>query len=175
MKQKFDEIAWIENFFAPVGNLDYQHLRPILCFSLMWNAFETLICNGMDSPTNIEKSVRSAVEGGHLSETAKYLPFLNYVKQTHLASSSLEDMLDRLQVSERNRGVIRQAVSSGNPTVEQIVHGLLLIANRIRNNLFHGNEVKNIESLPAQTELFHKVNEFLAAYLEDIGRTQIGR
>jgi hypothetical protein len=46
------------------------------------------------------------------------------------------------------------------------VYALLLIAHRVRNNLFHGN--KKVESLPRQIDLFHTVNALLATYLEDI-------
>lgn len=172
MKQAFDEIVWTKKFFAPSANLDGQHLQPILYFSLIWNVFESLACNKFASYTNIEKSVQTAVERAKLTDVSKYLPFLNYVNQRYIIGGSLEEMFNRLQMTHLpSREVVTQAFSDPNPGVQVIVHALLLIAQRIRNNLFHGN--KNIESLPDQTELFRKTNEFLATYLDDIGQSQV--
>jgi hypothetical protein len=44
-----------------------------------------------------------------------------------------------------------------------VVYALLLIAHRIRNNLFHGE--KEVAILHAQAELFQAVNSLLASYL----------
>ena len=57
--------------------------------------------------------------------------------------------------------------------LNNIVYALLLIAHRIRNNLFHGN--KGIESLHTQTDLFRVVNRLLATFLEDIQPGQMPR
>lgn len=40
----FDALAWIDRHFAERARLDYDQLRLVLCFSLIWNLFETVAC-----------------------------------------------------------------------------------------------------------------------------------
>ncbi len=48
---------------------------------------------------------------------------------------------------------------------EAAVYALLLIAHRIRNNLFHGN--KELPKLVDETDLFNYVNALLQQYIGD--------
>ena len=63
--------------------------------------------------------------------------------------------------------MVRGVLNGETQDVNNIVYALLLIAHRIRNNLFHGN--KGIDSLHTQTELFQVVNRLLSDFIENVG------
>ena len=77
---------------------------------------------------------------------------------------SIERYLEALKMDNKNarhlaRGVLAGDLSDAN----NAVHALLLIAHRIRNNLFHGE--KEVATLHSQADLFRAVNSLLATYL----------
>jgi hypothetical protein len=63
------------------------------------------------------------------------------------------------------RETVRRAFATPAPDSKTLVHALLLLTYRVRNNLFHGE--KELYSLPCQTELFNELNSFLATFLEE--------
>lgn len=163
---QIDEIQWINRYFGTSGLLDYDHLRPILCFSLIWNLFETQ-CQRHATPSSIRSSVDHADEFGRLSRS-RYDPYLTYFRDRYLSDGETFDMFfDHLLLTHaESQVVVRRALSGDSRDLNNIVYALLLIAHRIRNNLFHGN--KDVQSLPQQTELFTTINSLLTTYLEDI-------
>jgi hypothetical protein len=162
-----DELQWIDRYFGAEGLLDYNHLRPILCFSLIWNLFETHACQRHANPTSIRRSVDRADVSGRLSLN-RYERFVHYFRDRYLSDGETFDtFFDRLLLTHgESQTAVRRALSGQALDLNNIVYALLLIAHRIRNNLFHGN--KDVQSLPQQTELFTSVNALLTTYLEDI-------
>src|SRR6266446_10000687 len=63
---RIDELQWIDRYFGADGLFDYNHLKPILCFSLIWNLFETHACDRSASTTSIRRSVDRADTAGRL-------------------------------------------------------------------------------------------------------------
>ena len=162
----FDTLDWINHRLAGRAHLDSEQLSPILHFSLIWNLFETVACNRMASPTNIRRSVREAYDSDVL-DVAKYQLYVEYFRERYLRNEPVQNIFTRLvMTNEESRRVVQMALVDGAGNAYDIVYALLLIAHRIRNNLFHGN--KRLESLPAQTELFLAVNRLLSDYIEDI-------
>lgn len=162
----FDAIEWVNRFFQGAANLDFEQLRPILCFSLIWNLFETKACRRQANPDSIRRSVNFADESGRLRREI-YQIYVDYFRNRYLENNSIEGAFRRLLMNDRNsQELVRRALSGEAHDLNNIVSALLLIAHRIRNNLFHGN--KDVETLPRQTELFVVVNSLLATYLEDI-------
>ena len=91
-----------------------------------------------------------------------------------MRDGSIEDTFDRiLMTNTESQNVVRQALIGEAQDLNNIVYALLLIAHRIRNNLFHGN--KRVETLHTQTELFHVINRLLSDYIEDIQPLRAGR
>lgn len=82
------------------------------------------------------------------------------------AHGSIEQAFGHLLMTNtESQTVVKRVLIGEAHDLNNIVYALLLIAHRIRNNLFHGN--KRLESLHTQTELFHVVNRLLADYIED--------
>jgi hypothetical protein len=162
----FDALEWIDRYFAGQAKIDYNQLRPILCFSLIWNLFETVACRRWATPETIRRSVDYADQSGRL-ESTKYLRYVDYFRNRYLRDGSIERAFSGLLMTHaESQIVVRRVLLGEAQDLNNIVYALLLIAHRIRNNLFHGN--KTIESLHTQTELFQIVNHLLSDYIEDI-------
>ncbi len=164
----FNTLDWIDRYFKQRVRLDYDELQPILCFSLIWNLFETVACKYRADPTSIRKAVNHAVTLDQLKQTT-YDNYVDYFRKRYLSNGNISDVFDGLFVSDAQhveKAMVWGVLLDEKRDLEEIVYALLLIANRIRNNLFHGN--KSIDKLPGQTELFRVVNQLLATFLLDI-------
>jgi hypothetical protein len=164
--RNFDALKWIDRYFGGQAKIDYEQLRPILCFSLIWNLFETVACRRRATPDTIRRSVDHADQSGRLERT-KYLRYVDYFRERYFRDGSIEHAFSRLLMTNtESQIVVRRVLIGEAQDLNNIVYALLLIAHRIRNNLFHGN--KSVESLHTQTELFHVVNHLLSDFIEDI-------
>jgi hypothetical protein len=162
---EFDAFAWIRHHFAEQIDLDYDQLRPVLSFSLIWNLFETVACNTRANTTAIRRAVDAAHQAGPLDQP-KYMQYVDYFKARYLRGGDLEGMFGRLMMTDtESQVVVRRVLMDETHDTDNIAYGLLLIAHRIRNNLFHGN--KGIERLPGQTALFCVVNRLLTDFVAD--------
>ena len=161
----FDAFDWIDRYFAGRARLNYEQLRPVLCFSLIWNLFETVACRRQANPTSIREAVDHADHSGRLKLTT-YAKFVDYFRERYLHDGDIDYVFAVLFMDHaRSKTVVRGVLLGEMHDLNNIVYALLLIAHRIRNNLFHGN--KRIETLH-QTDLFRVVNRLLATFLEDI-------
>lgn len=167
---EFDAITWINGYFRGSVHLDFDHLRPVLCFSLIWNLFETHACRRHATAESIRKSVDHADESRQLRRE-HYECYLSFFRSKYLTPErTIDCFFDHLLLTEpRAQEVVRRALLSESQDLNNHVYALLLIAHRIRNNLFHGN--KDVESLPRQIDLFNTVNALLATYLDDIEKS----
>lgn len=164
--RNFDAIEWINRFFQGTASLNFEQLRPILCFSLIWNLFETKACRKKASKTSIRECVDFADESGRL-KIEKYQVYLEFFRERYVINNSVDAAFERLLLRDSDsKEAVRRSLLGESHDTNNIVLGLLLIALRIRNNLFHGN--KDVETLPRQTELFVVTNSLLSTFLEDI-------
>lgn len=161
----FDAFDWIDRYFARSANLNYEQLRPVLCFSLIWNLFETVACHRSANANSIRRAVDHADQSGRL-DRAKYQDYVDYFKKRYLQNGSIEEVFNRLLMTNESRIVVKRVLLDEDHDLNNIVYALLLIAHRIRNNLFHGN--KGVQTLHTQTELFCVVNRLLSTFIEDI-------
>ncbi|MEP7337055.1 MAG: hypothetical protein ABI977_04875 [Acidobacteriota bacterium] len=161
----FDALDWIDQYFAGRAKLNFDQLRPVLCFSLIWNLFETVACHRKADPNSIRQAVDQAVDRGRLSQVT-YVKYVEYFRSRYLHDGNIDHVFAVFILDhERSKAVVRGVLLDEMQDLNNIVYALLLIANRVRNNLFHGN--KRLETLHTQTELFHVVNSLLATFLED--------
>ena len=169
----FDALAWIDSYFAERAPLDYNQLRPVMCFSLIWNLFETIACRRMATVRSIREAVDHADQSGRL-DRARYMEFVEFFKKRYLHDGNIESAFDRLLMTNTESQIaVRRALIGEAQDLNNIVFAMLLIAHRIRNNLFHGN--KGVETIHTQTELFQVVNRMLATFIEDIQPGELHR
>jgi hypothetical protein len=161
---QFNPLAWVNEYTQPAMDINEDTFGPTLHFSLMWNLFERDACERNATPANIKKAVESAFASKRLT----LLPFqehLQYFKsRAQCDGMTIVSYLDALKMTHENARHLVDGVLSGTLTdSNNAVYALLLIAHRIRNNLFHGE--KNVVTLHTQAHLFRTVNSLLATYL----------
>lgn len=163
----FDAFDWIDQYFAGRAKLSFDQLRPVLCFSLIWNLFETVACQRNANERSIQESVNRAINSGQLN-LITYSTYVDYFRERYLHNGDIDHVFTVFGFKpnrEDAKAVVKGVLLNEMHDLNNIVYALLLIAHRVRNNLFHGN--KQIETLHSQTELFCVVNRLLATFLED--------
>src|SRR3954447_438350 len=105
---EFDALGWVEQYLSGDANLNYDDLRPVLCFSLIWNLFEAVACRRMANRESIRRAVDHADASGRL-ERSRYLKYVDYFKARYLRDGSLEGMFNRLLMDhEGSRVMVRR-------------------------------------------------------------------
>lgn len=161
---QFNPLAWVNEYIQPAMNINEDAFGPILHFSLMWNLFERDACERNATPANIKKAVESAFAAKKLT----LVPFQEHLQyfqnRAQRDGMTISSYLDALKMTHENSRHLVDGVLSGTLNdSNNAVYALLLIAHRIRNNLFHGE--KNVVMLHTQAHLFRAVNSLLATYL----------
>jgi len=161
---QFNPLVWVNEYTKTDAPIDEASFGPILHFALMWNLFERDACGKEANQINIEKSVQSAFAEGKLSLDA-FQEHLNYFRiRAQSADITIDHYLDALKLTNTNaRNLVRGVLVGTLRDPNNVVYALLLIAHRIRNNLFHGE--KEVAHLHSQVELFRTVNSMLATFL----------
>ena len=158
-----DVLAWVNEYTQPTKPIKDEELSQILHFSLIWNLFERNACCKEANPVNIRKAVEKASGVGKLS-SATFNVYLNYFQsRSQRDGMSINGYLDALKIKNIDRNHVLNVLNGNLVDVNNVVLALLLIANRIRNNLFHGE--KDLAELYTQSELFRVINSLLINYL----------
>lgn len=162
----FDGIDWLNGYFR-TAHVDFNELRPVLTFALIWNLFETKACKRFANPASIRTSVDSAELQGRLARD-RYSPYVEYFRTRYFDEfgNANNFFLGLALTNSDHRLIVERTLRGETQDLNNIVYALLLIAHRIRNNLFHGN--KEVSLLHTQTELFRVINGLLVDYIEDI-------
>lgn len=163
----FDGISWLNQEFAFAG-IDFrdERLQPVFTFALIWNLVEKKACGRYANERAIRNSVDKADNEDRL-QLANYLQYMDYFRRRYLEDHTIEYLYQRLNFRNNNqRDAVRRAFEHELNDINNIVYALLLIAYRIRNNLFHGE--KELHLLYQQEELFRVINNLLTDYLNDI-------
>lgn len=169
--EAFDPFTWINEYTSPTMPTTAEVLGPILQFSLMWNLFERDTRKRNANPNSIEKSVRDSFSAG-LLHGAQFNEHLEYFRSRSTQNGRDVEtyFLALLLTDEKAKRVVRGVLEGTLTDPKNVVHALLLIAHRIRNNLFHGN--KEVAMLHSQVGLFKTVNSLLATYLSATKATE---
>jgi hypothetical protein len=160
----FDPFTWINEYTNPTMPTTAEVLGPILQFSLMWNLFERDTCKRYANLNSIKNSVHDSFVAG-LLHGAQFNEHLEYFRSRSTRNGlDVETYISALLLTDgKAKRVVRGVLEGTLTDPKNVVYALLLIAHRIRNNLFHGN--KDVAILHSQVDLFKTVNSLLATYL----------
>lgn len=162
----FDAPMWINRYFGWEAPLDSDELNPLLGFCLLWALFEADCC-----AKNANKdSIQICIENFRTTNPDIYQRIVEFFRAHYFQNCTPNELdLDRFFHKGRNsdlRQIVVQAFATPTPSQKDIIHGLLLLTFRVRNNLFHGEKGKHLFS-PDQMLLLDRLNRFLAQFLED--------
>jgi len=156
-------LDWANEYTNAAIPIHGQIVEPIRYFSILWNLFERDAC-GKDATRHrigMAVSAQIAARGVGLAPFAEHLAY--FQSRAQRGGMTIEQYLDALRMEERDRPLVRQVLRGETEDAKRVVHALLLVARRIRNNLFHGE--KDVALLHAQADLFRAVNSLVATYL----------
>ncbi len=140
-------------------------------FAILWNQYERTIYEGEHHIRDIRKKIHQYPKIKDIENLDElYNRFLKYLEYRHI-SFSCDGLGEayRIRIKDDNnlKGEIFRAdlerILNGNDSYSK-TYLLLLIAARVRNNMFHG--MKGQWDLKEQKELFRICNEMLMAVLE---------
>lgn len=159
-----DPLRWVNEYTQTALPIEGPAVEPILYFSLMWNLFERDVCGKGATRTKIGEMVGKAHSAGLLSLESFFEHLTYFQQRSQRDGMPISDYLDAIKMDKHmDRTLVYEVLSGGTQDTRKIVHALLLVAHRIRNNLFHGE--KDVAYLHSQVELFRAVNSLLATYL----------
>lgn len=161
---EFEPFTWVTEFTQPTLEIDETTYRQILHFSLIWNLFERHACGRFASIPRIKRAVHTAVFTNKVcaqmfAEHSAY--FRNRAKNYGPSVAHYVRALN--PHNSETRAILNDFFGSQSSSSKDEITGLLVIAYRIRNNLFHGE--KDVAYLHTQAELFQVINSLLATYL----------
>jgi hypothetical protein len=150
--------------FLGESEIDWEKLKPITCFVILWNRLEARCGNHLSLTRLQRESNRVACSADF--NILKHTPHVKFFRQRYTANP---DFLQELFRTGTGEAVVRQSVENLLSNAAQMpqdqLQGILMVPYRIRNNLFHGN--KETSHLYSQTDLFEHVNEVLCLFQED--------
>ena len=170
MNKEYDHITDYLNSRISKNKDEADMVRGLIAdFALLWNQYERTVYNKAHGHSKIKE----AIEQNRLEEIENldelYKRFEEYVKDREhkLTARDLRNMFgsndprrkiqdDRLE--EEFEKVLSEPIQSNK------IYLLLLITERVRNNMFHGT--KGSWDLPKQQELFRICNELLMSVLK---------
>ena len=163
----FDPTEWVHAYAKPAFRIDNEIFDQILKFSLIWSLFERDACSRNAGMTSIQKSVKDALHAGVVS-TDLFKSHIDFFRdRAKIHHDSIEGYIAALRTSNAKTDLLlRDFFSETNQSPVTTLTALLVIAYRIRNNLFHGE--KEVADLHTQSELFKVINSMLATYLTRI-------
>lgn len=181
MAESFNIIEWLENdVLYPEHEeadrmIDPAEINNVLYFALLWNVFEDTLVGaktaaraGVDRPPSADlKKIRTAVEkmqAERLLNADDFTPYLEEFRHRYLNDEGGLTRFDFnfMRSEERDELNLRAIIEGTRDNSVDVVVGLLTIAWRLRNNLFHG--IKFIHELPEQNENFGIVNRVLGKF-----------
>lgn len=162
----FDVIGWMNHYHRHDLYINGESIKPVQDFALIWNLFERIVCGRFAQPKKIVEAV-DFTNGTGCLDVARYSKFLAYFRNRYQPKNGgYEHIWKGLSPTDHNKNIwpLILGALQGTGSDADNVKGLLFIAYRIRNNLFHGQ--KEIRTLNQQAELFLNVNEMIARFIE---------
>lgn len=146
------------------ADLSDEERDAITNFTLLWTAMEGRMVQRNANPVSLAKVVKELNAQG-LLRPERFEKSLVYFRDRYFQGGSFNDLFQQLLFRTNDRRPLVEAVLSGQDTeTEHIVLALLMIAYRLRNNLFHG--VKWAYGIQGQQPNFEHAADIMMRMLE---------
>ena len=164
--QFFDAQAWARASLREAPQLRPATLEVISGFTFLWNFFEGVTCNGCVSVPSL----------GHVAERMANSPVLatdnvehclSFYRFRYLNGDQMQERFYGLNFRKNDRQELVEAVLRGTESgLGAKLHALLIIAYRIRNNMFHG--LKSVHVWDDQAQNISEATRILSIVLESL-------
>jgi len=147
----FDAEKWVRENLRGVPSLRPKTLKTVTYFTFLWNLFEGLVCKTNASIKAFKRITQNLASSPKLEKSVN--KSLSFYRDRYVEGQEMKPIFDGLCFRCNDKKEHVKAVLKGEMSgVDDKVLALLIIAYRIRNNLFHGlksannwdNQAKNI-------------------------------
>jgi hypothetical protein len=136
--QHFDAHAWARASLRDAPKLQPDTLATVAGFTFIWNLFEGVACNGSASVPALDR-VAGEIERSPALPLREVEQSIAFYRFRYIKENELQQRFYGLNFRAPDRQELVEAVLKGeNTSLHATLLALLIIAYRIRNNLFHG-------------------------------------
>jgi hypothetical protein len=133
----FDAKSWLVGNCADAQALTPETAQAVSSFTLMWNLFESTVCDNDAKIGTFDRVAEAIANGGQLPN--EITEGLRFWKARYWTGTGFNYLFDGLEFRERDREELVRAVLSGVQTDRRSqLLAAMIIVYRLRNNLFHG-------------------------------------
>jgi len=161
----FNAVEWLSQNTRGGTFLSPATQEVVASFTIMWNFFESTLCNNRASVSAFDKALEYLVEDDVSQDTMQALDDCRaFWSSRYLSRERSNDQFNGLCFRGGDRQDFVEDVLAGNlsRTKEKLL-ALMIIVYRLRNNLFHG--LKSIDRLNDQAENLSIATHCIAAIL----------
>jgi len=159
---------WVAKNIRGGKELSGDTLSLVADFTLMWALFEGTEVHGENRVVIDELTQIAARVAGRFPQEllGKYV---DYWAHRYIEGGETNHRFEKLHFTHDPHKIIVKNVLTGNEkNAQRMIHALLLIIYRLRNNLFHGE--KDVHQLDGQRENFKQACNVIKTVLESSGR-----
>lgn len=162
--QLFNAHAWARASLREAPTLQPSTLDVVAGFTFLWNLFEGVACHGRVSVPGLgQVAERIAASPLLTNDTVEHS--LSFYRFRYLDGEQMQDRFYDLNFRQNDKQELVEAVLKGTETnLVNKLHALLIIAYRIRNNMFHG--LKSVHIWDDQAQNISEAARILSAALE---------
>lgn len=160
----FDAHAWACASLREAPTLEPATLDVVAGFTFLWNLFEGVACHGHVSVPelgNVAKCIAVSPLLAH--DTVEHA--LSFYRFRYLDGEKMQNRFNGLNFRPNDKKELVEAVLKSTETdLVSKLHALLIIAYRIRNNMFHG--LKSVHIWNEQAQNISEAARILSVALE---------
>jgi len=162
-EQLFVAESWVRNKLPDASSLKTETLKTVEGFVLLWNIFEGSMCN---ANANIEKFQNIAQNLTNSQVVEKSVnKSLSFYRDRYVEKQEIKQLFYGLNFRSGDMKEHVESVLKGEKTkLYDKILALLIIAYRIRNNIFHG--LKSASKWNKQTENISEASRILSFIIE---------
>jgi hypothetical protein len=133
----FGAKSWLVANYAEAQALTPETLQAVSSFTLMWNLFESTVCDNEAKVSTFERLAEAIANGGQLPDEIS--EGLHFWTARYWTGTEFNYLFAGLEFRGRDREELVRAVLSGAQIdARSKVLAAMIIVYRLRNNLFHG-------------------------------------
>jgi hypothetical protein len=160
----FDAHAWARASLREAPTLQPATLDVVAGFAFLWNLFEGIACQGRASVAGLGQ-VADHIAGSPVLAYDTVEHSLSFYRFRYLNGDQMQEQFYGLNFRQNDKQELVEAVLRGTePNLSSKLHALLIIAYRIRNNMFHG--LKSVHIWDDQAQNISEAARILSVALE---------
>lgn len=162
----FNAEKWFRENLRNAPSLKPKSIKTVAGFTLLWNLFEGIICDTNASVDRFYNITRNLTATPINEESIN--KSLSFYRKRYLHGQVTNERFDELRFRNGDRKEFVKSVLEGRVfEIDDKVLALLIIAYRIRNNLFHG--LKSVGNWDNQAKNISEASRILSIIIEAKG------